>query len=164
MVSLGRQWPELFAHWQTPLALKMVVFVYFVFSLNHISSPPILAGSALTVTVTNSSDADRETKPVTASSSQYPIAATSYDGILFASAFGGRWADARCFLCVYRLLLNFHHLAKTWWKHLLKRSRTGFLQNFTFSDKSLSWLFIFSKSQYIDIKHSMIWHHIAYNT
>ena len=75
----------------------MVVFVYFVFSLNHISSPPILAASALTVTVTNSSDADRETKPVTARSSQYPIAATSYDGILFASAFGGRWADARCF-------------------------------------------------------------------
>ena len=78
MISLGRQRPELFAHWQTPLALKMAVFVYFVFSLNHISSPPILAASALTVTVTNSSDADRETKPVTARSSQYPIAATSF--------------------------------------------------------------------------------------
>ena len=94
MISLGRQRPELFAHWQTPLALKMAVFVYFVFftqpHFNHISSPPILAASALTVTVTNSSDADRETKPVTARSSQYPIAATSYDGILFASAFGGR--------------------------------------------------------------------------
>ena len=78
MISLGRQRPELFAHWQTPLALKMAVFVYFVFSLNHISSPPILAASALTVTVTNSSDADRETKPVTARSSRYPIAATSH--------------------------------------------------------------------------------------
>ena len=33
MISLGRQRPELFAHWQTPLALKMAVFVYFGASL-----------------------------------------------------------------------------------------------------------------------------------